>query len=327
MADKSFGLKQVNLINASGTPRIESPNNLNINAVNVAISTDITVGGMVSLGTGTSISSPATNVLTLGTNSVERVRITSDGNVGINTTPPSDLNSATKSIFINDRAAIVGWDGQLSDMTSLTNNFYYNSSGSNIFIEDGWANKLDLRDGTLRYSVSTASGTAGGTASIQEKVRFLSGGGITFNGDTAAANALDDYEEGDHVCSVTAGTSGTITLDTNVRTLNYVKIGNLVTVQGRIDVSSVSSPVGELILTMPFNTINSQYRSHNAVSIFIWNANGTLAPSTGLWVGWMDNNSNLLRIRYGSTHTPAGSGAAAMQTSTEIRITNTYRTA
>ena len=29
-----------------------------------------------------------------------------------------------------------------------------------------------------------------------ERLRILSGGGITFNGDTAAANALDDYEEG-----------------------------------------------------------------------------------------------------------------------------------
>ena len=29
-----------------------------------------------------------------------------------------------------------------------------------------------------------------------ERVRILSGGGITFNGDTATANALDDYEEG-----------------------------------------------------------------------------------------------------------------------------------
>ena len=45
MADKSFGLKQVNLIGASGTPRIESPNNLNINATNVAISTNMSVGG------------------------------------------------------------------------------------------------------------------------------------------------------------------------------------------------------------------------------------------------------------------------------------------
>jgi len=47
MADKSFGVKQINLIGASGTPTIESPNNLNLNAITVGISTDITIGGQV----------------------------------------------------------------------------------------------------------------------------------------------------------------------------------------------------------------------------------------------------------------------------------------
>lgn len=37
----------------SGTPTIDSPNNLNINAVNVAISTDLTVGGDAYVGIGT----------------------------------------------------------------------------------------------------------------------------------------------------------------------------------------------------------------------------------------------------------------------------------
>src|SRR6056300_318303 len=32
--------------------------------------------------------------------------------------------------------------------------------------------------------------------SLGEKMRILASGGITFNGDTATANALDDYEEG-----------------------------------------------------------------------------------------------------------------------------------
>ena len=90
MADKSFGVKDINLIGASGTPTIDSPNNLNINAVNVAISTDITVAGKVSLGTGTSISSPAANTLTLGTNNAESLRVTSDGDVGIGDNAPSD---------------------------------------------------------------------------------------------------------------------------------------------------------------------------------------------------------------------------------------------
>ena len=52
MAEKSFGVKEINLIGGSGTPTIESPNNLNLNAVNVAISTNATIGGNLTV-TGT----------------------------------------------------------------------------------------------------------------------------------------------------------------------------------------------------------------------------------------------------------------------------------
>ena len=51
MADKSFGVKQLNLIGSTGTPTIESPGNLNLNASVVAISTDATVGRSVGIGT------------------------------------------------------------------------------------------------------------------------------------------------------------------------------------------------------------------------------------------------------------------------------------
>jgi len=44
MADNSFGIKELNLV-GSGTPKIESPTNLNLEAVTVAISTNATVGG------------------------------------------------------------------------------------------------------------------------------------------------------------------------------------------------------------------------------------------------------------------------------------------
>jgi hypothetical protein len=44
MADKSFGVKQINLIGASGVPTVESPTDLNLNANKVAISTDVSVG-------------------------------------------------------------------------------------------------------------------------------------------------------------------------------------------------------------------------------------------------------------------------------------------
>ena len=45
----------------------------------------------INIGAGTSISSPAANTLTLGTNSVERVRVTGIGSVGIGTDNPTEL--------------------------------------------------------------------------------------------------------------------------------------------------------------------------------------------------------------------------------------------
>ena len=60
MADKSFGIKELNLV-TSGTPKIQSPNNLNLSAITVAISTNATVGGALTVtggftsGTGTPV--------------------------------------------------------------------------------------------------------------------------------------------------------------------------------------------------------------------------------------------------------------------------------
>ena len=57
MADKSFGVKELNLLNASGTPTITSPNNLNLNANTVAISTSVTIGHNLTVSANAGISS------------------------------------------------------------------------------------------------------------------------------------------------------------------------------------------------------------------------------------------------------------------------------
>ena len=61
MADKSFGVKKIDLL-GDGTPTIESPNDLNLNANTVAISTNLSVGNRVSVSSGvvTSISGVVT---------------------------------------------------------------------------------------------------------------------------------------------------------------------------------------------------------------------------------------------------------------------------
>ena len=65
---------------------------LDINGLNGINATGLsTFSGGLLVGTGASISSPATNVLALGTNNAERVRLSSGGLVGINSTSPTAL--------------------------------------------------------------------------------------------------------------------------------------------------------------------------------------------------------------------------------------------
>ena len=59
-----------------------------------------------------------------------------------------------------------------------------------------------------------------------EKIRFQSTGGISFNGDTATANALNDYEEGTFTPTCVSGGFGNWSANVG----RYTKIGRLVNV-------------------------------------------------------------------------------------------------
>ena len=77
MADKSFGVEELNLL-GTGTPTIESPNSLNINASNVAISTNLTIGGKINSDV-----------------------IISNYNVGIGTTIPTNVADINNTQILN----------------------------------------------------------------------------------------------------------------------------------------------------------------------------------------------------------------------------------
>ena len=71
MAEKGFGVKEINLVGATGTPTIESGGNLNLNANNVAISTNVSIGGTLSVTGNISVGgtltyAEVTNVDSLG---------------------------------------------------------------------------------------------------------------------------------------------------------------------------------------------------------------------------------------------------------------------
>jgi len=70
--------------------------------------------------------------------------------------------------------------------------------------------------------------------------RLASGtGGIQFGGDTAAANALDDYEEGSWTPRYSAATGGELGGSQQAVGF-YTKIGDSVTVEGYVYISSIN---------------------------------------------------------------------------------------
>jgi hypothetical protein len=105
-----------------------------------------------------------------------------------------------------------------------------------------------------------------------ERARILSSGGITFNGDTAAANALDDYEEGTWTPSYSAqGSAPTVTYAS--QTGRYIKIGKVVYFSIYLKTNSFSGGSGALIITgWPF-AIDSATEP-NRVSVSTETANG-----------------------------------------------------
>ena len=79
--------------------------------------------------------------------------------------------------------------------------------------------------------------------------------GLTFNGDTAAANALDDYEEGTWT-PVFAGSSTAGTYTYGTQTGKYTKIGNKVTLWCLLnDITTGSAGSGASIVNgLPFTS-------------------------------------------------------------------------
>ena len=89
----------------------------------------------------------------------------------------------------------------------------------------------------------------------------IDGHGIKFNTDTAAANALDDYEEGDHDTTVTM--SGDTSFTYTNRTLAYTKIGRVVHITGRILMNGCSGSTFRFTLPFTCGNGNVKYETSN----------------------------------------------------------------
>jgi hypothetical protein len=145
--------------------------------------------------------------------------IDGSGNVGISTASPSTTLHAKGATASGVIRAEHNSSGVYAEITGSSGNAYL-ATGNNPLI----------------FEVNSA-----------ERMRILSTGGLTFNGDTAAANALDDYEEG----TWTPTASGGYTVSSSSGA--YTKIGRVVHLWGTVQFSGVGGNTSTVVLgSAPF---------------------------------------------------------------------------
>ncbi len=145
---------------------------------------------------------------------------------------------------------------------------------------------------------------------------------------SADPNTLDDYEEGTHTAVMTCGTSGTISLYANYDLCSYTKIGDLVHIQGTIRIEAVSSPVGNLRISLPFTIADFDEHAAEFAGAIITSG---LTLAGDYHTAWGDENIayfNIYAMRTNNTWTSATANELhATATNNYFRFGFTYKTA
>ena len=205
----------------------------------------------------------ALDVLDLAINSAaDAVAITIDASeyVGVGTAAPLqrmvvsgssaptlELNRSATTIFTTEKIAELSFTGDDGGVSTV-------GGSISVVAKDNWGPGWNSADMVFKAN--------SGTSNV-ERMRIayngylrLAGAGIQFNGDTAAANALDDYETGTATLTLTGGTSAPSTAQT--QTAYYTKIGDTVTIHVKFINKDITGASGQVQVTgLPFTSTAS----------------------------------------------------------------------
>jgi hypothetical protein len=209
------------------------------------------------------------------TANADRIVMNSLGNVGIGTTSPSyklhvngDFRAASSfSSYIQDglygstaKPSVIGTPSGQKILFG-----YWDNGAGGYFPRIGFQQDYDSVGSPYTTTSKSSIGleqdgafTIKGGSSNAERIRILASGGITFNGDTAAANALDDYEEG----TWTPGLNGYSGITYSQQTGHYTKIGRLVKLTFSFTISNIGTFAGNPFISgAPFSAGTTDTKS------------------------------------------------------------------
>ena len=193
----------------------------------------------------------STNALVLFANAAEGLRIDNSQNIGIGVAPSAWGGSRNAIQFDSAGAAYLCNDSTMG----IASNFYFDGS-TNRYINAGSASALYVQNDNIVFQFA-GSGSDGASASFNTRVR-IDNDGLKFGTDTAAANALDDYETGTWTPQI-YGSNSNPSLTYSSQSGAYEKIGNLVHASFFLNISAVSSQGnGQFwLFGLPFNSVSS----------------------------------------------------------------------
>jgi hypothetical protein len=180
------------------------------------------------------------------TNNSVKMTVLSGGNVGIGTAAPNSQLT-------------VGGTGQSSTESQILTS---TSGAGYLYFGDGTS-------GAARYAGYIGYYHNGdymtlNTAAVP-RIR-LDADGLKFNADTAAANALDDYEEGTWVPLMGGWSSATRKSAGSTNAGRYTKIGDMCTVFGTMHWNGSETIAGGILVSgLPFTAVGSGVRAAGAL--------------------------------------------------------------
>ena len=228
------------------------------------------------------------NFLLFNVNQSERLRITSDGKIGLDgmTNPVAKLHIGTEddaaltaqTVFVEGaKTGYANYTGLPQNQLCLYDNTA-STAGSGGAISFGancggsqqtWIAAIESQrdSGTndaSNYAGSIVFWTRPAQSTPTEKLRILSGGGITFNGDTAAANALDDYEEG--TWTPTCASASSVSYSNQYG--RYTKVGNCITIWWDLIWTSLSGGNNARIGGLPYTPVVNTNQGGYGIPVF-----------------------------------------------------------